>query len=418
MENTGLQQKPLSQRFGLVISNPTYRRLWGIGLLSRTMHWLETVALGIFVFELTGSPFWVGVVGFLRLVPMFVFGPVVGLIADRMNRKILMGSSMATLACVYAIMGLLVVSGDIELWHICIGATVAGVVGSTDYVVRRAMIGDVVDSDGISTAIGIDMATSNFSRVIGPLGAGAFLATIGVQAAYFSGAILFGMGAILAFSMPYVVSPLQGTGASSGYFANLSAGLRHVRADRIIFVTIIITMVMNLFGFPYQHMVPVIGAETLEVGPLLVGILLATEGLGATIGSLMIALKARPSGYTRVYAIGSIGFLTAILLFSLSPSFWMALPIMVIGGFSMSGFATMQSIIVITSAPIEIRGRVLGVLAAAIGTGPFGALIVGSLAVIWGANNAVTAIAVTGLMLTTLTLMIWPAFLRNVGNSD
>ena len=418
MENNGLQQKPLDQRVGLVISNPTYRRLWGIGLLSRTMHWLETVALGIFVFELTGSPFWVGVVGFLRLVPMFIFGPVVGLIADRMNRKILMGSAMAILACVYTVMGLFVVSGDIELWHICIGATGAGLVGSTDYVVRRAMIGDVVDSDAISTAIGIDMATSNFSRVIGPVGAGAFLATIGVQAAYFSGAILFGMGAVLAFSMSYVVAPLQGPAVNSGYFSNLSAGLRHVRADRIIFVTIIITMVMNLFGFPYQHMVPVIGSETLQVGPLLVGILLATEGLGATIGSLMIALKARPSGYTRVYAFGSIGFLIAILLFSLSPSFWMTLPIMVIGGFSMSGFATMQSIIVITSAPIEIRGRVLGVLAAAIGTGPFGALIVGSLAVIWGANNAVTAIALAGLLLTTLTLIAWPAFLRNLRHSD
>ncbi|GIT20226.1 MAG: hypothetical protein CM1200mP39_30320 [Dehalococcoidia bacterium] len=67
MENNGLQQKPLDQRVGLVISNPTYRRLWGIGLLSRTMHWLETVALGIFVFELTGSPFWVGVVGFFAV---------------------------------------------------------------------------------------------------------------------------------------------------------------------------------------------------------------------------------------------------------------------------------------------------------------------------------------------------------------
>ena len=106
MENNGLQQKPLDQRVGMVISNPNYRRLWGIGLLSRTMHWLETVALGIFVFELTGSPFWVGVVGFLRLVPMFIFGPVVGLIADRMNRKILMGSAMAILTCVYAVMGL------------------------------------------------------------------------------------------------------------------------------------------------------------------------------------------------------------------------------------------------------------------------------------------------------------------------
>lgn len=376
------------------------------------MRWMETVALGIFVFELTGSPFWVALIGFLRMVPMFIFGPFVGLISDRMNRKILLGSGMATLACVYSIMGFLVVIGRIEMWHICVGATVAGVMWSTDFPVRRAMIGDVVGAEGISTAIGIDMATSNFSRVIGPLGAGAFLATLGVQAAYFSGAILFGTGAVLAFSMPYV-APLYKSGARSGYFANFSEGLRHVRADRIIIVTIIITIVMNIFGFPYQHMVPVIGAETLKIGPLLIGALLASEGLGATIGSLTIALKARSTSYTRVYAAGSIGGLLAILLFSLSPSFWMALPILLIGGFSMSGFATMQSIIVITSTPMEIRGRVLGVLAAAIGTGPFGALIVGGLAVMYGANSAVTAMAAVGFVLTALTLLMWPSFLRS-----
>ncbi len=381
------------------------------------MRWMETVALGIFVFELTGSPFWVAVVGFLRMVPMFIFGPFVGLISDRMNRKILMGSGMATLACVYSIMGFLVVIGQIELWHICVGATVAGVMWSTDFPVRRAMIGDVVGAESISTAIGIDMATSNFSRVIGPLGAGAFLATLGVQAAYFLGAILLGTGAVLAFSMPYV-APSYKSGPRSGYFANLSEGLRHVRADRIIIVTIIITIVLNIFGFPYQHMVPVIGAETLKIGPLLIGALLASEGMGATIGSLTIALKARSSGYTRVYAAGSIGFLAAIFLFSLSPSFWMALPIMLIGGFAMSGFATMQSIIVITSTPMEIRGRVLGVLAAAIGTGPFGALIVGGLALMWGANSAVTAMAAVGFVLTTLTLLMWPSFLRRSASPD
>lgn len=178
-------------------------------------------------------------------------------------------------------------------------------------------------------------------------------------------------------------------------------------------VTLIITIVMNIFGFPYQHMVPVIGAETLKVGPLLIGILLATEGAGATTGSLVIAMKARPGGFTRFYAFGSIAFLVAILLFSLSPSFVMALPVLLIGGFSMSGFATMQSIIVITSTPAEIRGRVLGVLAASIGTGPFGALIVGGLAVWWGANNAVSAIAISGLVLTIGTLMLWPGYLRS-----
>ena len=174
---------------------------------------------------------------------------------------------------------------------------------------------------------------------------------------------------------------------------------------------------MNIFGFPYQHMVPVIGAETLKVGPLLIGILLATEGLGATTGSLVIALKARPGGYTKIYSLGSVLFLMAILGFSLSPNFWMALPILLVGGFSMSGFATMQSIIVITSTPTEIRGRVLGVLAASIGTGPLGALLVGGLAVWWGASNAVTAIAIVGLSLTILSLLIWPSYMRQAVTS-
>jgi len=373
---------------------------------------METVALGIYVFELTGSPFWVAIVGFLRMIPMFLLGPFVGLISDRVNRKVLMGFSLASLSGVYAVLGTLVVTGQIELWHVCVGATLAGIMWSTDFPVRRAMIGDTVGPDGISTAIGIDMASSNFARVIGPLGAGAFLATVGVQAAYFTGTILFAIAAVLAFSLPKVVSSEKPV-TQSGYFSNLKEGLRHVRADRIIVVTLAITIVMNIFGFPYQYMVPVIGAETLKVGPLLIGLLLATEGTGATIGALIIALKARPGGFTKIYAFGSIGGLTSILLFSLMPSYWTALPFLLITGFSMAGFATMQSIIVITSTPAEIRGRVLGVLAASIGTGPFGALLIGGIAVGWGANNAVTTIAVIGLSLLALTLLLWPSYLRS-----
>lgn len=377
------------------------------------MRWMETVALGIYVFELTGSPFWVAIVGFLRMIPMFLLGPLVGLVSDRVNRKVLMGSALAALSGVYAGLGVLVVTGHIELWHVLVGATLAGVMWSTDFPVRRAMIGDTVGQDGISTAIGIDMASGNFARVIGPLGAGAFLATLGVQAVYFTGTILFALGSLLAFSLAYV-APSVKTGAQSGYFANLKEGLKHVRADRIIVITLAITILMNIFGFPFQHMVPVIGAETLKVGPLLIGILLATEGIGATIGALIIALKARPGGFTKIYAIGSMGGLTSILLFSLMPTYWMALPFLLITGFSMSGFATMQSIIVITSTPQEIRGRVLGVLAASIGTGPFGALLIGGIAVGWGANNAVTTIAAVGLSLLILTLLLWPSYLRTV----
>jgi MFS family permease len=381
------------------------------------MRWMETVALGIFVFELTGSPFWVALIGFLRMIPMLLLGPTIGLISDRVSRKMLMGTTLGTLSGVYLVMVILVMSDRVELWHISIAATLAGVMWATDFPVRRAMIGDTVGQEGISTAIGFDMASSNFSRVVGPLGAGAFLATLGVEAAYLTGAVLFAVASLLAFSLPHV-EPRGTTQENSGYFLNLAQGLKHVKADQVIVVTLIITIVMNVFGFPYQHMVPVIGAESLKVGPLLIGILLATEGLGATTGSLVIAMKARPGGFTRIYAFGSLTFLAAILAFSIVPSFWMALPILMIGGFSMSGFATMQSIIVITSTPTEIRGRVLGVLAASIGTGPLGALMVGALAVWWGASNAVTAIAITGLSLTVLSLLIWPSYLRSAVNGQ
>jgi MFS family permease len=378
---------------------------------------METVALGIYVFEITGSPFWVAIIGFLRMIPMFVLGPFVGLVSDRVNRKVLMGFSLASLSVVYSVLGTLVATGRIELWHIAVGATLAGIMWSTDFPVRRAMIGDTVGPEGISTAIGIDMASGNFARVIGPLGAGAFLATLGMQAAYFTGTILFAIGSLLAFSLPYV-APVAQTGAHQSYFANLVEGLKHVRADRIIVVTLVITVVMNIFGFPYQLMVPVIGAETLKVGPLFIGVLLAVEGTGATIGALVIAVKARPGGFTKIYAFGSMGGLTSILLFSLMPSYWAALPFLLLTGFSMAGFATMQSIIIITSTPAEIRGRVLGVLAASIGTGPFGALLIGGSAVWWGANNAVTVVAATGLILLILTLLIWPTYLRRAVRSQ
>jgi len=349
---------------------------------------------------------------------MFALGPAIGLISDKVNRKLLMGFTLAALSGVYAVLAGLVVADLIQLWHVCVGAALAGIMWATDFPVRRAMIGDAVGSGGISTAIGIDMASSNFSRVIGPLGAGAFLESFGVEFAYLTGAILFALASTLAFSLPELKSQQNGARSKGSYFANLLEGLKYVKADRVIVVTLIITMVMNLFGFPYQHMVPVIGTETLVVGPLLIGLLLATEGVGATIGSLVIAVRSRPGAYTRIYAYGSVLFLTAILLFSISPSYAVALPVLFIGGFSMSGFATMQSIIVISSTPSDIRGRVLGVLAASIGMGPFGALLVGALAVWLGASMAVTAIAIAGLTLTFGSLIYWPGYLKTAVNPE
>ncbi len=380
------------------------------------MRWLETVALGVYVYDLTESAFLVGFVGFLRMAPMLFLGAFIGAFSDRVNRRAILAATNIFLAGVYLTLGLLILTDRIELWHVSAGALVSGVVWATDFPVRRAMIADTVPADRVSSAFGVDMASSNFSRVIGPIVGGAFLQTIGMQAVYFLGTSLFIVASALAFSMLIIrktPTAATRTPASSSNF-DLRSGVKHILGDSVLLVTIIITITMNLFAFPYQQMVPVLGAEKLMIDPVLVGALISIEGLGATLGSLTIAAAAQPRHFTRIYTYASIGFLIVIGAFALAPWYWLAIPLLFIGGFGMSGFGTMQSIIVVSSTRPEMRGRVLGVLAVAIGSGPIGALHIGWLATQIGTDTAVLTIAIIGMVLTIIPLLIWRRYLRSI----
>ena len=174
-----------------ILLNADYMRLWSIGVSASTVLWLETVALGVYVYELTGSAFVVGFIGFLRLMPLLLLGAFIGTIADRANRRLMLAAANITLALVYLTLGLLVLLDRIELWHIAAGALIGGMLWATDFPVRRAMIADTVPPDRMSAAFGVDMASSNFARVIGPLVGGVFLQTIGMQGVYFLGSALF-----------------------------------------------------------------------------------------------------------------------------------------------------------------------------------------------------------------------------------
>lgn len=380
------------------------------------MRWLETIALGVFVYELTQSPFLVGFVGFLRMAPMLLLGAFIGALADRINRKAMLIATNLSLTLLYLILAALVITDLITVWYVSIGAFFAGIVWATDFPVRRALVAESVRPERIASAFGVDMASSNFSRVIGPLVGGTFLQQIGMEAVYLLGAVMFAAATTLAFTVRVRNRSSQSTRGNilRSVTGDLRSGLNLVRADTILQATLIITILMNLFAFPYQHMIPVIGAETLAANPTMVGLLLSAEGLGATFGALTIAARARPRHFTRVYVFASLSFLLVIIAFGFTPWYWVALPLLFIGGFGMSGFGTMQSIIVISCTRPEMRGRVLGVLAVSIGFGPIGALQVGWLASIFGANYAIIAIAVAGMLLTAATVVIYRRFLTRI----
>ncbi len=138
-----------------------FRRLWIIGALSGTVRWLEMLAIGIYVFNTTGSPLQVALLTFVRMVPMALFGAPVGAIAERINRKLLLAIGLAALTASSATLGVLMIVGAIELWHIALGAFLNGVVWTSEFPVRRNMLGEIAGMDRIGAAMGIDSATNN-----------------------------------------------------------------------------------------------------------------------------------------------------------------------------------------------------------------------------------------------------------------
>jgi predicted MFS family arabinose efflux permease len=169
---------------------------------------------------------------------------------------------------------------------------------------------------------------------------------------------------------------------------------------------------VNLFGFSYVSMVPVIGEQRLGLGAVAVGVLMSAEGFGALIGSLCVAAWVRTRHFTVIYMLGSTLYLAMILAFSLSPWYTAAIVLLFTGGLGIAFFGSMQSTLIFFSAIPRMRTRIMGVLVACIGAGPVGVLHVGLLAEWLGAHQAVTIIAVEGLVALAVCALIWPELRR------
>ena len=363
---------------------------------------METPAIGIYVYHITGSVMQVAVVGFLRMIPLLIFGPLIGQISDNINRKFILLFGFISLTIVYGLLSYLSLVNKLDTWHIYFGSFFAGLIWAMDFPVRRALISEVVGRLYITQAFGFDLATTSFGRILGPLFAGIIISYIGISGSYIFSFILFVSASISIYLFRYKYFSKKSK-ENNSFIKGLFSGIKFISKSELLFGTILITIIMNMFAFPYAQMVPVIGKDVLFIGPIFIGLLLSLEGFGATLGSILIAFIASKKYYTKIYFFGSLLFLSSILLFGIVEKYWLALPIIFIGSIGLAGFATMQSIIIVNSTPKDKRGVVLGVLSAAIGTGPIGVINIGLLASFYGAHLSVFIFALIGIILVLFT---------------
>jgi len=382
-----------------------FRKIWLAGGLYGTVRWLDMLAVGVFTYEVTNSPLIVAFMVFLRLLPLILMGTVIGALAERFNRRRMLLGGLIVLSVVCAVLGLLALSGRITLWHVGVGALVNGTLFSADFSVRRMLLGEVAGLSRLGAAMGLDSATNNATRMAGPLIGGLVYQAIGLEGTYLVGFLLTGLAALLIARLTGDTSTPAVRGSS--LLQDIVEGLRYIRTNRVVTSVLVITVLMNLFAFPYLGMIPVIGKDVLNLSPSLIGVLAAADGCGAFFGALIVAVFAPSAAFRRIFFVGSTVVLLAVLVFSLSPMFGLSVSVLLIGGLGLAGFGTMQTTLIFVEVPSAVRGRVLGVLTVCIGTMPIGMLAVGYLANWVGTARAISLMSVCGLVAITVVMVLW-----------
>ena len=412
--------------------NPNYRLLWVSNFFAYISRWMQMTMLGWFVFEETGSAFLVTLVGFSGMGPLVVLGVFGGVLADRLDkRKLLLCTLFANLLAAVGMAALIFTdlvfaASNLQYWHAYLVMLVGGIGWGLDMPSRRTIVLDVLGRARVNNAIALDSVGMHSSRMLGPLIGGGLISVSlalfidgqGLEAGYAVTLMFFVISAVMMLN---VKTPARDTSTSTqaswNIIRNLVEGIRYVASEATLLAVVLITVFMNLLLFPYQQLIPVVAAEVLYVGPTLMGLLLAFEGLGALTGSVAIASWSNLTHHGRVYLFGSMAGLTMLLLFSFSQWYGVSLALMLMLGLGTAGFGAMQATIILLVARDDMRGRGLGVITLAIGAGPIGGLMLGTIADAMGAPRAMTINAVLGLITVGLVGLLVPS-LRGRMTSD
>jgi predicted MFS family arabinose efflux permease len=389
-----------------LFAHADYRRVWLIGGLSGVARWLEFVAIAIFAYELTRSPELVALLAVLRMVPYVLFGFWMGVLADAVDRKRLLLASLLVMAMTSTAMLLLSMAGTATYTAAAIVVMVAGAFWTTDMPVRRRLLVDAVEGGNVAAALGFDNATMYATRAVGPLIGGVAYQALGIGGIY---ALIAASYLVCLWLAAGIGRGCERQAPPSPAQAGLSSLLppRDLILDRRFQVIMGVTLVYNLWCWPFVSMVPVIAQKDFALTPALVGALSACDGLGGTLGALAVGLLATQRTLFRFYYLGTLSFLLLMLALSLHLTVGTAVAILLLLGVAAAAFSSTQYALVYTIARPEMRGRATGVLSIFIGSSMLGHWHTGLLFERLGSVPAMRIMVAEGVAAMLVLAILW-----------
>jgi MFS family permease len=408
------QAQPVAVQLPRVVSalhHRNYRYFWAGNFLSNIGTWMQSVAMGWLVFQLTNSAFWLGMVGFASQVPMLVFSLWGGVIADRVDRRnMLMRSQAAMMVFAFLLAGL-TFAKVITVGQIAVLTFMTGVAMSLAMPAHQALVPALVPRKDLTNAIALNSAQFNLSRVVGPMLGGFAMAWFGVAGNFLLNGVSF---LAVLYALSRIEYPAHQPDVTGSLYKKLIEGFRYVHGNREMRALIALITLSSLLSLPYINFIPLFAREILGVGERGLGVLMACSGAGAFAAAATIAYTAgKVKRRGRQVAMSAVVLLLAVIAFCFSRWFAVSAVLLALSGYAMILMVANVNSLLQHLAADEMRGRVMSIYATAyIGFVPIGSLIAGALSEWIPAPRALAAMSALALVATLYLYYFRPTLRR------
>ncbi len=387
------------------LRNRNYRYYATGGVVSNTGTWMQRVAQDWLVLQLSGqSGVALGITTGLQFLPMLVLAPFAGTLADRYSKRKVLIATQSFMAAVGLVLGLLDITGVVQVWHVYVLALLLGVGAACDAPARQSFVIEMVGRDDLPNAVGLNSASFNLGRVIGPAVAGFLIVLVGTGPVFLLNALSFGAVIVaLAKMRPAELMPMPRSPRGRG---QLMEGIRYVRGRPDLMMVMVIVFFVGTFGLNFQMTSALMATEVFHKGAGEYGILGTIVAIGSLSGALLGARRGRPR--LRLIVAAAMAFGVVEVTAGLMPSYLTFMATLIPLGLCQMTMLNAANNTMQLAVDPRMRGRVMALyMAVFMGGTPLGAPMVGALAEAFGARwsliggglISLTAAAVAGAVL-------------------
>jgi MFS family permease len=393
------------------LRHSNFRLYFGGQLVSLAGTWMQSVAQGWLVFQLTRSELALGLVACAAGIPSLFFSPFAGVVVDRFPRRVILLITQTIQMTLAFVLAVLVFTDRVQVWHIMLLAFMLGFTNSVDAPARQAFIKDMVGKEDMSSGITLNSLMVNSARVIGPAVAGVLLAGFGAGWCFLMNGATF-LAVLLSLLVMTVPNPVPGVGRGSP-FRQVREGLAYSRHHTTILPLLLLAGVASTFAVNTITLLPAFADVVLHAPVDGLSMMSMSQGIGAVTGGLLLALLVNNFGRGRVASIMLTMLSVAMILLSRQTLTELSALCMVMFGFSMVLFFVNINTMIQNEVPDNYRGRVLSLFTLTfLGLTPLGALAVGLIANVIGTPDTLFIYGIINGALGLFILARWRAVWR------